>query len=133
MKKMRATKNLRFPVLRCVGLALAATLATGALGACGESSFDIYMRGLAQSNEADKLHCQMLWDEGSSAMVINSAKIITCKQANEDALATILAAQAAGFEGKDVDRTIAGLEAKIEKLHSRLKVVSYMERQLELE
>jgi hypothetical protein len=103
------------------------------LGACGESSYDIYMRGLKQSEEANKVHCQMLWDEASSAMVINSSKIIECKKANERALETIKQAQAAGFTGKDVDRTIAGIEEKLQKLDSRLKVVSYMERQMELE
>jgi hypothetical protein len=103
------------------------------VGACGESSYDIYMRGLKQSKEANTVHCQMLWDKSSSAMVINSEKIIECKKANEDALETIKQAQAAGFTGKDVDRTIAGIEEKLDKLDSRLKVVSYMERQMDIE
>mgnify|MGYP000167720239 CR=1 FL=1 len=103
------------------------------VSACGESSFDIYMRGLKQSQEADTVHCQMLWDDASSAMVINSEKIIECKKANEEALATIKQAQAAGFTGKDVDRTIAGIEEKLAKLDSRLRVISYMETQMEID
>ena len=103
------------------------------LGACGESSFDIYMRGLKQSEEANRVACQMLWDDASSAMVINSAKIIECKKANERALETIKQAQAAGFTGKDVDRTIEGIQDKLDKLESRLKVISCMERQMDLE
>ena len=103
------------------------------LAACGERGFDIYMQALKQAEHADKVDCQMMWDEASSAMVISSAKIIECKQAQEEALATIRRAQAAGFEGKDVDKMVEEIEHKLTKLSSRLRVVSYMERQMELE
>ena len=101
-------------------LALLLTLSLGlGLAGCGESSFDIYMRGLKQSNEANKVHCQMLWDQASSAMIINSEKIITCKQANEDALETIRQAQAAGFANHEQYQQAAHRMTQGDQLMSR--------------
>ncbi len=109
----------------------ALALAASSAAACGESSFDIYMRGLAEIEAADRGPCQMEVDAGG-AMVISSAKIIECLEANQAALRTIEDAKARGFEGKDVERVIAQLNEKIEKLESRRSVVGYMERESEL-
>jgi hypothetical protein len=119
--------------LRKLLVVIPLVVASASFAACGERGFDIYMQGLAQSEQADKVHCQMLWDEGASAMVINSEKLIECKRAHEEVLVTIRRAQEAGFTGKDVDRVVSETQGKLDKLASRLKVVSYMERQMELE
>lgn len=103
-------------------------LALGAGSGCGESSYDLYMRGLKQAGEAERIHCRLAWDTGQGALVINSESIIDCLQANQDALVVIEQAREAGFTGKDVDRTVLGLEQKILKLESRLRVVGYLER-----
>jgi len=94
---------------------------------CGESSYDVYMRGLKQMGAAESQFCQMKVDGGS--MVINSETIIACLEANRDALRTLEQAQSMGFTGKDVDRTLLQLRDKIAKLESRRSVVGYMERE----
>ena len=117
--------------LRGTSLALALLAAAPLLG-CGEGSYDIYMRGLAQVQEAERGYCQMEMDTSGTAMVISSAKIIECLQANEAALETIKLAQEKGFTGKDVDITILKLEQKIATLEQRRSVVGYMERDAQL-
>lgn len=121
-------RNSTRPVI--VGTLLGLALASAA---CGESSYDIYMRGLKQIEEAERGACQMQMDETGAAMVISSAKIIECLQANQAALETIRRAQAAGFTGKDVDRVILQLQQKIETLEERRSVVGYMERESQLD
>ena len=107
-------------------LSLGLSIMLAAIG-CGESSYDVYMRGLKQMGAAESQFCQMKVDGGS--MVINSETIIACLEANRDALRTLEQAQSMGFTGKDVDRTLLQLRDKIAKLESRRSVVGYMERE----
>lgn len=107
------------------GAVVFASLAVG----CGESSYDVYMRGLKQMEEAETQFCQMKMENGT--MVINSEVIIGCLEANKEALRTLEQAESMGFTGKDVDRTLLQLRDKIAKLESRRSVVGYMEREAE--
>ena len=109
---------------------LAASVMAGLfLTACGPSSYDLYIEGLKIAGDAERRECQLVFDKGAKAHVLNTERISRCLAANKLALEKFEEARAAGHEGRDFELTIEDTKMRIDRLESMMRMVSRIERQ----
>jgi hypothetical protein len=96
--------------------------------ACGETKYDIYMKGAEIEGAAERGVCQLQYTEPSQAAPLSGDQVLRCLRETDRALEYYERAAAMGFEDVDFKRVHARAIERKERLESMLSMVREMER-----
>lgn len=108
-------------------------MGTAAAG-CGETKYDVYLKGLEVEGEASRGACKLEYADNSqqgsmaSAATLSGDQVASCLKATEDALGFYERAAAMGYRGPEFDQTYERAKARKDRLTSMLRIVRDMER-----
>lgn len=106
-----------------VGMALA-LLASG----CGESKYDVYMKGLEIEGEAERGPCKLQYAEGAPQATLSGDQVAWCLKETERALELYDKAASMGYEDAEFQRVHQRAKDRKKRLESMVEMVREMER-----
>lgn len=109
---------------------VSAVLGAGVLvGGCGESPYEIFVKGLEIEGEAERGACKLQFSDQVQAHTISGDQVAWCLKELEKALVYYDQAAAKGYEDENFKRVHARALERKQRLESMLKAVRGMERE----
>jgi hypothetical protein len=99
------------------------------LSGCGESGYDIYLKGAVIEGEAERGPCKLHYTQASQAAPLSGNPVATCLKETEKALAYYEQAAATGYREPDFIRVLERARERKQRLESMLGMVRAMERE----
>ncbi len=99
-----------------------------ALVGCGETKYDIYMKGLEIEGDAERGPCKLTYAKGAHAAQISSGKLTQCLRETEKALALYQQAAELGYADADFKKVHARAQERKATLENMLEMVLQMEK-----
>ena len=115
--------------MRATRLSLGCLLAALYLAAgCGETKYDIYMRGLEIEGDAERGPCKLTYAKGEHAARLSSGKLAACLIETEKALALYQQAADKGHADPDFKTVFARAKERKTRLEEMIAMVGEMEK-----
>ncbi|MEM6296173.1 MAG: hypothetical protein AAGA54_33180 [Myxococcota bacterium] len=109
--------------------ALALTLLSSVCAAgCGESKYDVYMKGLEIEGDAERGPCKLTYEQGEHAARLDRGQLVHCLQETDKAIAQYDKAKSMGYEDADFTRVYDRAQARKVRLEQMIEMVGVMER-----
>ena len=99
-----------------------------ALAGCGESKYDVYMRGLEIEGDAERGPCKLHYAEGEHAARLDRSQLTSCLQETERALAEYEKAKSMGYADADFTKVYERAHERKARLEQMIEMVGEMER-----
>jgi hypothetical protein len=96
---------------------------------CGETKYDVYMKGATIEGEAERTVCRLHYTEQSQAAPLSGNQVLACLRETDRALEHYERAAAMGFDDHDFKGIHARAIERKERLESMLAMVREMERE----
>jgi hypothetical protein len=106
-----------------------AVLACVVVVGCGETKYDVYMKGATIEGDAERGVCQLQYTDPSQAAPLSGDQVLQCLRETERAIEHYERAAAMGYEDADFQRVHARAIERKERLESMLAMVREMERE----
>jgi len=103
-------------------------VAVGAFVGCGESKYDVYMRGLEIEGNAERGPCKLHYEQGEQAARLDRSQITTCLKETQLAIEQYEKAKQMGYEDADFTRVYERAKERKGRLESMIEMVGEMER-----
>lgn len=103
-------------------------LALCALAGCGESKYDVYMRGLEIEGDAERGPCKLHYAEGEHAARLERSQLTACLTETERALAQYEKAKSMGYADADFTKVYERANERRARLEQMIEMVGQMER-----
>lgn len=95
---------------------------------CGESKYDVYMRGLEIEGDAERGPCKLHYAEGEHAARLDRGQLTSCLQETERALVEYEKAKQMGYADADFTRVYERAKERKARLEQMIEMVGQMER-----
>lgn len=115
---------------RALSLVVVLSVVSGAgLGAgCGESKYDVYMKGLEIESEAEKGPCKLEYAEGEHAARLDRGQLAGCLAETNEAIAQYDKAKEMGYADVDFERVYERAQTRKARLEEMIEMVGRIER-----
>ena len=98
------------------------------LAGCGESKYDVYMKGLEIEGDAERGPCKLHYAEGEHAARLDRGQLTTCLQETQKAIVQYEKAKEMGYADPDFTRVYERALARRDRLEEIIEMVGQMER-----
>lgn len=95
---------------------------------CGETKYDIYMRGLEIEGEAERGPCALTYEKGEHAARLSTGKLTACLLETEKALALYQEAADKGHADADFKKVFARAKDRKKRIEQMIAMVGEMEK-----
>ncbi|MGH1347000.1 MAG: hypothetical protein ACRBN8_35875 [Nannocystales bacterium] len=103
-------------------------LLLGSQLACGESSYDVYMRGLEIEGDAERGPCKLHYEKGEHAARLDRSQLTTCLVETQRAIAEYEKAKALGYSEAGFTKVYDRAHEREARLEQMIEMVGEMER-----
>lgn len=100
----------------------------GSLAGCGESKYDIYMRGLEIEGDAERGPCKLHYAKGEHAARLDRSQLTTCLVETQRAIAEYEKAKTLGYAEGDFTKVYDRAHEREARLEQMIEMVGEMER-----
>ena len=99
------------------------------LGGCGDTKYDVYMKGLEIEGEAERGHCALQYQADAKAAVLSGDQVVLCLRETEKALEYYDKAAQMGYDDPEFVKVHERAKERKKRLEGMLKTVREMERE----
>ena len=110
-----------------VWMVLGGLLVASVVG-CGESKYDVFMRGLEIEGAAERNACKLEYAEGEHAARLDRGHLTTCLKETERAIVEYEKAHEMGYDDAEFTRVYDRAKARKARLEQMIEMVGQMER-----
>jgi uncharacterized lipoprotein len=98
------------------------------LAGCGESKYDVYMRGLEIEGDAERGPCKLHYAQGEHAARLDRSQLTSCLQETERAIAEYEKAKSMGYADTEFTKVYDRAHERKARLEQMIEMVGEMER-----
>lgn len=95
---------------------------------CGESSYDVYMRGLEIEGDAERGPCKLHYAKGEHAARLDKSQLTTCLVETQRAIAEYEKAKTMGYAEAGFAKVYERAHEREARLEQMIEMVGEMER-----
>jgi hypothetical protein len=95
---------------------------------CGESKYDVYMRGLEIEGDAERGPCKLHYEQGEHAARLDRGQLTSCLVETQRALAEYEKAKQMGYADADFTKVFERAKERKARLEQMIEMVGQMER-----